>query len=408
MRISLGVLLAPALAVQAQQAPVWEFPNFSDRVQVAVSNARDTAFDGVAVLSLASLRGVQPSFPGTLLVAAESTTPARQIETQLDAGRGEFVMEVHVGPHETRMYSIYTSSTLQDTFPQTVRVYASHNYGYNHATAAIESEGMGYRSYGGFFLDVQAHAKGEHGLFNTAFGYASIRHPLAEGQDVIHLGDTLGLGGIFLRAGAEVFRPPVSTPEYTHRMPKAEEPQYRVLESGPIRAIIEESLPVWTIGKDSVALRAEYEMDAGQDVVHCRWWIRPIKLSHAYEVGAGIRDLDTGKSKTSGRITTTEGAQPDSDGRIALGIRWGDDADSAGVLKTADGGNETVVFHEKLRPGRSIEGAYTVAAGWQGSGWEDPAAHVAEILTQQSEGVSVKIVRHETNPNPKALDEEPK
>jgi len=188
MRIRALLLFLLAPAIRGQERHLWEFPNFSDRVQVVVTNPREFDFDGIAILSIPELKKIDPEFPGTLLVAAEDGTPDRQVETQLDMQLNEFAIGVHLHGHESKMYSIYHSSTLKDQMPSPLHVYASHNYGYNHATAAIESDLIGYRTYGGFFLDVQAHAKGERGLFNTMFGYSSITHPPAEGQDVIHLG----------------------------------------------------------------------------------------------------------------------------------------------------------------------------------------------------------------------------
>jgi len=409
MRTRTLLLFLLATAMQAQQRHAWEFPNFSDRVQVVVTNPREVDFDGVAVLSIPELKKIDPTFPGTFLLATEDGTPVRQVESQIDAQLNDFAIEVHLRGHESKTYSVYHSSTLKDQLPSPPHVYASHNYGYNHATAAIESDLIGYRTYGGFFLDVQAHAKGEQGLFNTMLGYSSITHPPAEGQDIIHLGDTLGLGGIFLRAGDDVYRPRVSTPDYTHRKASSEEPQYRVIAAGPIRAIIEESLPVWSIGDDRVSLRVDYEMDARQEVVHCHWRITPIKVSRQYEVGAGIRELQPRANVEANRLVTTSGVQPDSNGRIALGIRWDDDdAQLAGILKTKEAANEVIVFHKKLTTGRALEGTYAVAAGWQGSGWDDPAKHVADVLHSQSESVQVKTLHHESNPNPQALDKEPK
>jgi len=408
MRTEGWLLILLASSMQAQEQHVWEFPNFSDRLQIVVTNPHESEFEGVAMLSIPELKKIDPAFPGTLLLAAEDATPDRQTETQIDAQRNEFAMDVHLYGHESKTYSVYYSSTLKDQLSLPAHVHASHNYGYNHATASIESELIGYRTYGGAFLDVQAHAKGERGLFNAMLGYSSITHPPAEGQDVIHLGDTLGLGGIFLRSGNDIYRPPVSTPDYTHRLAKGEEPQYQVIAEGPIRAIIEETLPVWSIGDDRVSLRVEYEMDAGQEVVHCHWWITPIKIARQYEVGAGIRDLDADANVEADHLVTTSGTQPDSNGRIALGIRWNDEAQRSGRLKTQEADNEAIVFRRELTADRPAEGVYTVAAGWQGSGWNEPAKHVKDVLRSQSESVSVNTVRHESNPKPKVLDKEPK
>ena len=400
------VILAGAL--QSQANTVWEFPNFSDRIQITVENPLDVQYDGVAVLKLAELKQRDQKFPGSLLLAAEDQTPVREVATQMDPAGDELVVEVHLAPHEKKTISLYYSTTLHDQLPIVPRVYASHNYGYNHATAAIESELVGYRTYGGFFLDVQAHTKGERGLFNTMFGYSSISHPPSEGQDVIHLGDTLGLGGLFLRAGDDVYRPPVSTPDYTHRAAKPDEPTYEVISAGPLRAIIQESLRDWMIGTDHVSLRVRYEMDAGQEVIHCHWWLTPLKVARSYEVGAGIRDLQAEHVTEGSNIFATDGVQETSVGHIALGLGFSHGAKRSGTLRTPGGANEIVLFHQRLAADQSIEGEYTVAAAWQGSGWNDPAAHVREVLQSQSESMTIHVGLHETNPNPKVLEEEPK
>jgi hypothetical protein len=395
-------------ALHAQAANIWEFPNFSDRIVFTVENPHSTPYDGVVVMKLSELSQRGPGFPGTLLLAVENRTPAGQLETQLDTARGEFAVRVTLAPLEKKAISIYYSATLHDEVPAIPHVHATHSYGYNRATVAIESESIGYRTYGGFFFDVQAHARAERGLFNTVLGYSSISHPPREGQDIVHLGETLGLGGLFLRSDNDVYRPPVNTPDYTHRPPKVGEPVYRVLASGPLRAIVEASVADWTIGEDHVALRAIYEIDAGQEVVHCHWWLTPLKLTRSYNVGAGIRDLPGDYVANDDLIVATDGIQEVRTGRIALGLSYGPDARRAGRLQTREGGNEIVLFRDHLTSGNSIEGEYTFAAAWQGSGWNDPSAHVREVLRTQSESVVASIGTHEINPNPKALEREPK
>jgi hypothetical protein len=256
-------------------------------------------------------------------------------------------------------------------------------------------------------LDVQAHGKDEFGLFNASIGYASIGHPLREGRDVVHLGDTLGLGGLFLRSGTDVYRPPFSTPDYTHRVPKSNEPTYKVISSGPMRAIVEEDLASWEIGNDAAAVRMQYEIDAGQEVVHCHWWLTPLRVSRSYEVGAGVRDLSAeGQREVRGALVTS-GTQSVSDGAIALGLAYGKDAARAGKLSTTEASNEVVIFAAKLEPHTSAEGEYTLAAAWSGSGWANPGQHVLDVLQSQARMPEVHVITHERNPKPDALEREP-
>jgi hypothetical protein len=374
MRVRVLLLAMVCGFAHAQRTPFWEFPNFSDRVQIQVSNPLDVATDGLSILRLSEIQKVAPAFPGTLLLATDDGTPAHYVETEADPPRDEFSLSVHLEPRQTRTIFLYYSTTLRNKLPVIARVYAAHSYGYNRATAALESERIGYRTYGAFMLDVQAHAKSEDGLFNGLFGFASIHHPLAEGHDVVHTGDTLGLGGLFVRSGAVVYRPPFSTPDYTHRPPKSNEPSYRVIVSGPLRAVIEEALPRWKLGNDSVSLRAEYEIDAGQEVVHCHWWIKPLHVSRTYEVGAGIRDLDPGRLTESRAAFATAGIQQPSDGTIALGLAYTRQAIRAGTLPTPEADNQIIVFSQQLTAANPAEGEYVVGVAWSGSGWSDPQA----------------------------------
>jgi len=394
-------------SLHANAASVWEFPNFSDRVQISLTNHHSAPFDGIVALNLALLKRTAPGFPGTLLLAAEDTQPAQALETQLD--HDEFLVAVHLNANETQPISFYYSNALHDQLPIVPRVYASHAYGYNRATGAIESERMGYRTYGGFFFDVQAHSKDQLGLINSLLGYSSISHPPREGEDIIHLGDTLGVGGIFLRTSSDVYRPALSTPDYTHRTPKSDEPSYKVIESGSLRAVVEESLPHWTIGPDTVAVRARYEMDANQEIVHCHWWITPTSISRTYEIGAGILILSNENNTDADEIITTTGIQEKSVGRIAVGMSYAHTgAKHAVTLETPGGKNEIVIFPKKLAKGGEVSGEYTFAASWAGSGWPDPAVHLRDILAQQSEPPTATILAHETSPTPKALEAEPK
>jgi hypothetical protein len=404
--LSLGLCASPLCA---QHAHPWEFPNFSHRITLSVENQGNSAFDGVAVLKAPDIKEHAPDFPGTLAIASDDLDPARVLETQWDDEAGEFAVEVHLAAHEKRPISIYYSMTLQDELPAAQHVHASHNYGYNHATAAIESELIGYRTYGGFFFDVQAHGRDEPGLFNAILGYASIAHPPAEGRDIVHIGDTLGLGGLFLQAGDRVYRPPLSTPDYTHRQAASGEPVYKVISSGPLRAVIEERLDDWALGEDHVSLRARYEMDAGQEVVHCRWWLTPLKVSRAYKVGAGVMDLPGDHVDDAPGMIVTDGMQDEKTGRVALGIDCASGgARRAGTLQTPSGGNQVVTFPNTLANGEAASGEYTFAAAWSGSGWADPAAHARRMLQQQTAAPAVTVIAYDRNPKPEGLEAEPK
>ena len=418
-RISLQVSVAAALflvacgAACAQGKIRWILPNFSDRLQVRISNPGSGAVHTLAVIDVARARAMAPGFPGTLAIVADQSARTRYLPSQVDAGNdgepeGAFVIPVNLAARSQQTLEIYYSNTLKDQLPWPKRVDATHTYGYNHATAAIESELMGYRTYGGFYLDVQAHGKGKSGLFNSLIGYTSISSPAMEGEDVLHVGDTLGLGGIFLRSDGSVYRPPVNTPDYAHQAAKPDEPTYRVLAEGPLRALVEEDLPHWKIGGDDVALRAVYEMRESEETVRCHLWITPLLLARSYEVGAGIRSLPQMHTVERSSVLAVDGVQDPSIGRIGLGLAFDPDvAHRAGRLTTPEGDNEIVLSNDSLRKGRGVRFTYKVAAAWSGSGWTNPAQHVAEVLQQGEAQPVVTLLQHESTSHPERLTAEP-
>jgi hypothetical protein len=417
-RISLQVSVAALFLVAcgaacAQQNIRWVLPNFSDRLQVRISNPGSGAVHTLAVIDVARARAMAPGFPGTLAIVADQSARTRYLPSQVDAGdegepEGAFVIAVNLAPRSQQTLEIYYSNTLKERLPWPNRVDATHSYGYNHATAAIESELIGYRTYGGFYLDVQAHGKGQSGLFNSLSGFTSISSPAVEAEDVLHIGDTLGLGGIFLRSGSSVYRPPVNTPDYAHQLAKPDEPAYRVLAEGPLRALVEEDLPHWKIGGDDVALRAVYEMRESEEAVRCHIWITPLLLARSYEVGAGVRNLPQMHTVEWSPLIAEDGVQDPSIGRIGLGLAFDPNlAHRAGRLTTAEGDNEIVLLSDSLRSGHGVSFTYQVAAAWQGSGWTDPAQHVAEVLQQDEAQPVVTLLQHESTPHPERLTSEP-
>lgn len=407
------VCLAACGPARAQQSAAWALPNFSDRLQVRISNPGSNSLHSLAVLDIAKARVLAPGFPGTLAIVADQSGRPHYLPSQVDAGddsesSGAFLFPVDLAPHAQQMLEIYYSSTLRESLPWAKRVQASHSYGYNHATAAIESELIGYRSYGGFYLDVQAHGKGQVGLFNSLIGFTSISSPAAEGEDALHIGDTLGLGGVFLRGNGTVYRPPVNTPDYAHRPAQPGEPTYRLLAQGPLRALVEEDLPRWRIGSDEVALRAIYEMRQGEEVVRCHVWVTPLHLTRSYEVGAGIRELPQMHSMERPAVIAVDGVQDPVIGRIGLGLAVDPGlAHRAGQLMTAEGENEIVLSDDSLHPGHAVSLAYQVAAAWQGSGWTSPVQHVADVLEQGAAQPAVVLLQHESTPQPERLTSEP-
>jgi len=406
--MALAAMGAPA----AEKPSAWLLPNFPDRLEMQIANPSAAAVDTVAVISVAQAAKVALGFPGTLAIAVIPGSPAQALPSQADDLDGdgvpdEFVFPVKLAAGASTTIHIYYSTALHDTLPWPKRVHASHAFGYNRATIALESEVIGYRSYGGFFLDVQGRRAGFPGLNNSLVGYFSAGTSPAAGRDVIHLGDTLGLGGLFLRSGNDLFRPSLNMPDYAHRPPAPEAPSYRVIADGPVRAVVKAWMDRWTIGSDAVGIEALYFISAGEEDVECRFRITPLTLTRAYETGAGIRQLPGMKQGPAAGRLALEGEQEKATGRLGLALYY----DPATVertepVNTPEAPSEGVVFKTRLEPGHAVGGRYWVAAAWSGSGIQDLLGHLASVERQARAAVVISGYQHAKTPAPERLEGE--
>jgi hypothetical protein len=407
MRFVPLMVVSLAAPLCGQSASDWVLANFAQRLEVEVSNPSARAVDTLAVIPVAEAARVAPRFPGTLAIVVIDGTPVASQADDLD-GDGlpdEFLFPVKLAAGEARTVHIYYSTTLKDSIPWPKRVHASHAFGYNCATAALESEVIGYRTYGGFFLDIQARATGQPGLNNSIVGYFGSRIPATIGRDVIHLGDTLGLGGLFLRSGSDVYRPPVNTPDYAHKPEAVDAPHYRVIADGPLRATIESRIDHWHVGGDEVDIQALYSIAAGSGAVECRFHLTPIRVTRDYEVGTGLRQLPQMKTAHSTGRLVLSGVQASDIGPIGLALYY-DNADPAGQLATGKDQNEPIVFRQKLQPGRAVSGRYWLAGAWTGSGIHDLLGYLASQDERVRAALQIGPFRFAKTPKPERVEGE--
>lgn len=404
--------LAAAPQTPPAPPPAWVLPNFAQRLELEVANPSGVPVETLAIVPVAVAGQVALRFPGTLAVvvlpdAIPEIVPSQADDLDGDGNADEFVFPVKLAPHQSRAVHIYYSTTLRDEIPWPRRVAASHAYGYNRATAGLESEVIGYRTYGGFFLDIQARAAGRPGLYNALVGYSGTRAAGSLGRDVIHIGSTLGLGGLFLRAGGTVFQPPLNMPDYAHK-PEAEEvPHYRVVASGPVRAMFEARMESWHVGTDEVEIRALYSIAAGAAHAECRFTIVPRRVSREYEAGAGIRHLPEMKTAAAPGRLALAGNQAKDIGPLGLALYYDTGAARAAApLATREGTNECVIFNGRLAPGRTVSGRYQVAAAWSGSGIADLLGYLAGVEPAARATVTVSGFRFARTPNPQRVEGE--
>ncbi|MGH9469078.1 MAG: DUF4861 family protein [Terriglobia bacterium] len=412
-------VLAAVAPAQVQQPADWPLPNFAQRLSLDVLNPSSVRVSTLVTLRVPEMARIAPGFPGKLaitLIASPSgakyaftVTPSQADDLDGDGEPDEFEFPVELAAGERRRVQIYYSTSLSDRVVYAQRAHASHAYGYNHQTATLESDLIGYRTYGGFLLDVEARAAGHPGLYNDMVGFLAAHQNFATGKDVFHVGDTLGLGGIFLRRNGKIYRPPFNVPDYACKPSPLEVPHYRVIADGPIRAAIDADMGRWTVGDDAVDIRGIYSIDAGQGFARCRFQILPISVhpGHSYAVGVGIRDLPAERRDDGpGRIALA-GEQSRALGPLGLAIYY-DPAQSsaAGDVQTPEGGNRVVIFHQRLEAGQAVSGSYAAAAAWSGSGITDPLAYLTAEQKKANARVEVTGERFEKTPEPQRIEGE--
>ena len=413
------LLVQATLSSATPPADPWVLPNFAQRLDVTVTNPGSDPVDTLVTLPIAGIQKVALGFPGNLAIVVVKNPPRSEYSVTVapsqaddldgDGTADEFEFPISLKPHESRLVEIYFSKTLRGkiVYPRSVR--ASHNYGYNYQTAALESEFIGYRTYGGFFLDIEGRVAGHLGLYNDLNGYLAAHENFAVGKDILHIGDTLGLGGIFLERDGKIYRPPMNMPDYAHKPSPEDVPHYRVLADGPLRAIIEATLDHWKVGEDEVAVRVRYSIDSGEGFVRCRVQITPVKMreGNIYRVGAGIRDLPMEKSGKESGLVMLSGEQRPQTGRLALALYFNPEtASSSSPVTTPEGRNEVAIYDKTLGCGQAIQEDYAVAAAWQRSGIPDLLHYLAGMKPSVNARVEVSDERLEQTPQPERIDGE--
>ncbi|HZT31711.1 MAG TPA: DUF4861 family protein [Bryobacteraceae bacterium] len=411
---------AAAPAAGAQGSPAaddWVLPNFAYRLNLEVSNPGSGPVRALATVPVVPAQAVAPNFPGRLAIAvlvneggrAPSVLPSQADDLDGDGFPDQFEFPVSLAPGERRRVQIYYSTTLHDEIYYPRRVQAKHNYGYNFQTVTLESELIGYRTYGAFFLDVQGRVAGHPGLHNDLVGYLSIRRDFEEGRDIFHVGETLGLGGIFLRREGQVYQPPFNVPDYAHKPQPEMAPHYRVISRGPLRAIVEAALERWTVAGDVFRLQARYSIDAGEGFVRCRFEAVPVNVApgHVYELGIGVRDLPDESLRFFEGCLVVAGEQDKRTGPLGLAVYFAPaDWEGPESVATRESGNRAAISRRRLGPGQAVEGDYAAAAAWSRSGIADLPGYLSGLKASVNARVGVSDFRFERTPRPEKLDAE--
>lgn len=240
-------------------------------IKIAVTNPTAAAREAEPiVLSLADLKKIAPDLqPATIVV---TVTNARTIEedagllqatelpSQIDDldGNGtadELAFQVPLAPQQTRLVTIAfgdapTMMRLKGEYP--ARTYTKFSTRYEGA--GWESERTAWRIYFDKRNAVDLYGKRRPGLYLETFATAGYDYhaEMPIGRDIYRNGDALGIGSIAAVADGKLVK-----------VADVDERTWRVVNTGPVRAIIELTYKGWQAGTEKVTLVSRFTQWAG-------------------------------------------------------------------------------------------------------------------------------------------------
>ncbi len=281
------------------------------------------------VLSVSELKGRAPDFKaGTVIVttsdAATLEEDARTLQTlelpsQADDLDGdgkydEIAFQIALAPGQTRIVTLAygDAATLQrlrsDYLPRT------------HAKFATKYEGLGWESeltawrlYFDARNAIDLYGKRRTGLYLERFGAPEYDYHEESpfGRDIYKIGEALGIGAV----GALVDGRVIKVAEVTER-------RWRVISTGPVRAIVELEYQGWKVGPRSVELTSRMTQWAGE-----RGFIHQVIAKNAEEL-----TLVTGLPKKPGVEELSAEVQADRPARAIC--TWGHQVLQTGATAT--------------------------------------------------------------------------
>jgi hypothetical protein len=132
-----------------------------------------------------------------------------------------------------------------------------------------------------------------------------------------------------------------------------------------------------------------------------------VAADRVYEVGVGIRHLPELKlGHADGRLMLS-GSQTPKIGPIAMALFY-DSKQAASIepLVTKEDRNASIVFAGRLAAGRAVDGRYSIAAAWSGSGIQDLFGHLDEVEDQARAEVKISNYKFTPTPAPARVDGE--
>src|SRR5256885_4701628 len=250
---------------------IWGTPKIKG-IKVLISNPSTEARLGSnIVIPIAEVRRVAPDFkPGAAIVTATDAATleedagvlqTQELASQMDDLDGdgkadELAFQIDLSPRQTRIVTISYGEEariwrLRGDYPQRTNAIFSRKI----EGLGWESERIAFRLYFDPRNAIDIYGKRRASLQLPIFASPDyVYHqesPL--GRDIFRVGDALGIGGVGALVDGKLVR-----------VAEVKERHWRILASGPVRAIVELEYEGWRVAGKSVNLRSRITQWAGE------------------------------------------------------------------------------------------------------------------------------------------------
>jgi hypothetical protein len=259
------------LACLLMITPAWAAPRLKV-IKLAVTNtsAQSRAAENI-VVSIAELRRIAPDFNAGAFIVTTSdavnlsedarTLEATEVASQADDMDGdgkldEIAFQIELKAGQTRIVTIAygeqaTVARLRSLYPQRTQA----KFATKFEGLAWESEATAWRIYFDQRNAIDLYGKRRPGLYLEMFGAPEYDYheESPAGRDIYKIGDALGLGAV----GALIDGRAV-------RVSDVRERNWRIISTGPVRAVVELTYKGWKVGGREVDLTSRMIQWAGE------------------------------------------------------------------------------------------------------------------------------------------------
>jgi hypothetical protein len=235
-------------------------------IRVAVENPSSAARPAAdVVVSIPDLRNVAPDFAAgavrVICTASADSKETTELPSQVDDLDGdgkadELAFQIDLAPHQTRVVTIQygvPESILRIRQDYRDRTYALFSAKYEGL--GWESENIAFRVYFDPRNAIDIYGKRRQSLQLRL--YATPEYPYheesPEGRDIFRVGEAIGIGAVAAWVDGKVVK-----------AAEVKERTWRIVSTGPVRAIVEVGYGGWKLGDKTISVRSRIIMWAGE------------------------------------------------------------------------------------------------------------------------------------------------